>query len=283
MSANICTDKSWFSQNVLAIDELDSLSSEAYDRRINAGRRHMPVRHSALLTKFRDKAASLNLTLANEKGKLKRDGERFMYTADIVDASRPDFALSVGFENRNDLSKSFQGLLGSHVFMCCNGVCHGVIQPSRIRHTRGNVENGLVLGKVDVIFDRFIEERGDVTGQIDLLKTTPLTDRLLGDFILEVTRAKRIGNKNILELVNLCDDPEQMIADEVENPTLNSKDDTSAFRLLNACSYVSTHRIKNPNAQVSTSKFLNDTLLKLIKPDVKLVGDVVEAEEVEAE
>jgi hypothetical protein len=207
MSANICTDKSWFSQNVLTIDELNSLSNEAYERRVNAGRRHMPVRHSELLTKFRDKAASLNLTLANENGKLKRDGERFMYTADIVDASRPDFALSVGFENRNDLSKSFNGLLGSHVFMCCNGVCHGVIQPSRIRHTRGNVENGLVLGKVDVIFDRFIAERGDVTNQIDLLKTTPLTDRLLGDFILEVTRAKRIGNKNILELVNLCDDP----------------------------------------------------------------------------
>ena len=283
MSANICTDKSWFSQNVLTIDELDGLSNEAYERRVNAGRRHMPVRHSELLTKFRDKAASLNLTLANEKGKLKRDGERFMYTADIVDASRPDFALSLGFVNHNDCSKSFQGLLGSHVFICCNGVCHGVIQPSKIRHTRGNVDSGLVLGKVDTVFDRFLEERGDVLGQIDLLKSTKLTDRLLGDFLLGVTRAHRMGNKNVLEIVNYCDNPEQMIADEVENPTLNLKDDNSAFRLLNACSYVTTHRVKNPAAQQASSRFLNDTLLGLIKPDFKRVGDVVEVEEAEVE
>lgn len=285
MSANICINKQWFAENITDVEQLDNLSDAAYEARLNGGRRHMPVRHSELLTKFRDKAESLGLQLANEQGRLKKDGERFMYTANIVDASNPtnDFALSLGFLSHNDMTKSFQGLLGSHVFMCCNGVCHGVIQPSRIRHTIGNVKSGRVFEKVDVVFDRFLAERGDVQSQIAMMKGTKLTDAKLGEFLLKITRAHRMGNKNILEIVNYCDDPAKMIADEVENPTLNSKDDNSMFRLMNACSYVTSHRIKNPAAQQSTSKFLNDTIMGLISPGFKPVGDIVDVEEVDAE
>lgn len=278
----ILTNKQWFDQNVTDAAELQTLSTPALEKRMAAEGRHRPVPHFEILTKFRDKATALGLQLTNEQGRLKRDGERYMYTAEVVDNSHPDFALSVGFVNHNDKSKAFQGMLGSQIFVCCNGVCHGVVIPSRIRHTKNNVDAGLVTGKVDTIFDRFLAERGDVVGQIDLLKNTKLTDRLLGDFVLKLTREHKVGNKNILELVNLCDDPTQMIMDEVENPTLNLKDDNSAFRLLNACSYVTTHRLKNPAAQASTSKFFNDTLLSLIKPDFKRVGDIVEVEELEA-
>lgn len=276
--STICTDKKWYSQNIVDVDEIRELSSPALEARLNNETVHRPVPHFDILTRFREKAQQLNLQLVNEKGRLKKDGERYMYIADVRNDQQPDYTMSIGFCNNNDKTRAFHGMIGTNVFICSNGVYHGIVVPSRIRHTKGNVESGRVFEKIDTIFSRYSSDKSAVADQIQLMKSTPLTDELIGKLVLKLTRAQQFGNTTILDIVKTCDDPARMVVEEVENPTYNPRSDNSAFRLMNACSYVTTHRIKNPTLQAAASKFFNDTLVKLVNPEARLVGDVIDVE-----
>ena len=66
------------------------------------------------------------------------------------------------------------------------------------------------------------------------------------------------------------------ILDEVDNPSYNNKDDNSAWRIMNACTTVTTHRMTNPLLALDTSKVMHDELMKLIKPGFIPLGEAVD-------
>jgi len=259
-------DSKWYTENVIDVDFLKA--KETVEKH---GSKHTPIAHSLILESFRQKATENGLVLVNEQGALKKDGERFMYVAEVEDKTDPDFHLSVGFRNHNDRSLSFSGMLGSSIFCCANGVCHGIVIPSRQRHTEGNY--GLIGDKVSIIFDRFLADRQKVVDQIQLLRNTKLTDDITGRFIFELHKSKAIGNTNIGRIVEAIVNPEAIMK-ELDKPTLNDKNDDSCFRLMNAYSYITTHVIKTPNARTAASQLCNNTLMKVLNPGFQPIGDV---------
>lgn len=273
MSKNtILTDKNWFAENLIEPEAI-----EAHEVVESLGRFHKPISSGLIVTKFRDKAASLGLTLVNEQGRLHRDGKRYMYTAEIEDGSHPDFNLSLGFWNFNNEQKAFAGALATRILVCKNGLMTGLIHPSRQRHTVGNYD---VIGdKIDIIFDKFLESREQTCGDIGLMKSTKLSDDILGKFLLGVHRNSMIGAANTFRVIDRL---EGRITDELESPTVNDSSDNSVWRLSNAASWVATHQVKNPMAGAETSKKFHDIIMGIIKPGYRPIGEVDEVVETEA-
>ena len=265
--ATLLKDHNWFAENAADIDFLKA--HESFDP---MGSRHAPVRHSDLLSAFRAKAEALGLKLGEEKGALTNDGRRFNYVARLGEGAGGGYSLDCGFTNYNDRTRSWRGLLGTTVMICSNGCLHGVVKDSITRHTKTNIEN--IGSKIDLVFGRFASERDRIDGQMALLKSTKLTDRLMADFMLALARTRRVSSTHVVDVLRYVDDPALM--KEVQDPTLNSKDDSSAFRLLNAATYMTTHRIKNPDARNEASRLALDALMRAVQGQAYVpVGDAV--------
>ena len=265
----------WFDENVVDVDFIT-----AHEDLSPKGRIHTPISSAEILTKFREKALNLGLRLVNEKGALKRDGKRFMYVADVEDDSHPDYALSVGFRNNSDKSLAFSGCCGSSVFICANGCMTSIIKPSKMRHTIGNVTRnaGFLDAKIDTIFERFLDDKDEIEGQIEFMRQTSLTDEIVGKFVRALNggwKGDKFVKNPLIGSFNLM----QILA-ELENPTLNRHDDSSVFRLHNAATYVTTHKMsqRNPSQAMMASRLLNNTIMNIIKPDFTPLGDVVDVE-----
>jgi hypothetical protein len=265
----------WFDENVVDVDFIT-----ANEDLTPKGRIHTPISSAEILTKFREKALNLGLRLVNEKGALKRDGKRFMYVADVEDDSHPDYALSIGFRNNSDKSLAFSGCCGSSVFICANGCMTSLIKPSKMRHTIGNVTRnaGFLDAKIDTIFERFLEDKGAIEGQIEFMRQTSLTDEIVGKFVRALNGGWK-GDKFVKNPLIGSSNLMQILA-ELENPTLNRHDDSSVFRLHNAATYVTTHKMsqRNPSQAMMASRLLNNTIMNIIKPDFTPLGDVVDVE-----
>lgn len=259
--ATLMKNKKWFDENAVDVDFIAD-----HEDLTPRGPIHTPVSSAEILTKFREKAKNLGLRLVNEKGAMKRDGNRYMYVADVEDDSHPDYALSVGFRNHNDTSLSFNAMLSSHVFVCSNGVCHGVVVPSKMRHTRGNVHANLIEDKLDYVFNQFEANKDEIHEQISIMRNTTLSDDIVGKFMRGLVGNTHIGATNSMRILELT-------FDELENPTLNSHNDNSVMRLMNAASYVTTHKMKNPNQGVMASNFCNNLIMSIIKPDFHRIGE----------
>jgi hypothetical protein len=273
--ANIMKNAQWFDENVVDVDFIT-----AHEDLTPKGRIHTPISSAEILTKFREKALNLGLRLVNEKGALKRDGKRFMYVADVEDDSHPDYALSIGFRNNSDKSLAFSGCCGSSVFICANGCMTSLIKPSKMRHTIGNVTRnaGFLDAKIDTIFERFLEDKGEIEGQIEFMRQTSLTDEIVGKFVRALNGGWK-GDKFVKNPLIGSSNLMQILA-ELENPTLNRHDDSSVFRLHNAATYVTTHKMsqRNPSQAMMASRLLNNTIMNIIKPDFTPLGDVVDVE-----
>lgn len=273
--ATIMKNEQWFNENAIDVDFIT-----AHEDLTPKGRIHTPISSAEILTKFREKALNLGLRLVNEKGALKRDGKRFMYVADVEDDSHPDYALSVGFRNHSDKSLAFSGSCGSTVFICGNGCMTSLIKPSKMRHTIGNVTRnaGFLDAKIDTIFERFLEDKGEIEGQIEFMRQTSLTDEIVGKFVRALNGGWK-GDKFVKNPLIGSSNLMQILA-ELENPTLNRHDDSSVFRLHNAATYVTTHKMsqRNPSQAMMASRLLNNTIMNIIKPDFTPLGDVVDVE-----
>ena len=95
------------------------------------------------------------------------------------------------------------------------------------------------------------------------MKTVPYSDELLGKLIIALGRNGLIGNTNIMKIL-----------DYVDNPPYNDKNDSTAWRIMNACTAVTTHRMANPLQAMNSSKVMHDELMKIIKPDYVPLGDI---------
>ena len=276
--ATICKGNKWFDENAI-----DTEFIRQHEVLTPMGSKHAPLSSALVLEKFREKARNLGLVFRGEKGALRRDGLAFMYVADVEDNMHPDYALSIGFRQSSDQSLAFNGMCGTHVFVCENGVCTSIVKPSKMKHTIGNVVKnaGFLDSKIDAVFSRFAEDADAIHGQVELMKKTPLTDELLGKFVRLANgewRGDRFVKNPLLGSSNLMH-----ILEELENPTLNSHDDSSVFRLMNAVSYVTTHKMRNPNQSAMASRMMNNLIMGLIKPDFTPLGDVVDITEETAE
>ena len=243
------------------------------------GRFHSPVSSADILTKFRERARSFGLTLTKEQCALKKDGTRFMFVANVENEARPDYVLQCGFRNSSDQSFAFAGSLGHQVTICENGLLTALVQPSRMRHTIGNVSEGMIDSRIDFVFDRFLQDKAAIHHQIDTMKGTPLTDSILGSFVRKANgewRTRANGNSYFYKNPHLGSANLLRVLEELENPSLNDHDDSSCFRLLNAVTTVTTHHIKNPAQAASASRYCNNLIMSLIEPGFKPLGDEVE-------
>lgn len=275
----IANTREWF---VNADGATDTEFIRAHEDVNPRGRFHAPVSSAEILTKFRERASSFGMTLVKETCALKKDGTRFMYVANVENENRPDYTLQCGFRNSSDQSFAFAGMMGTSVFICENGVCTSIVKPSRMRHTIGNVAEGTIDSRIDAVFDRFLQDKDAIAHQIDVMKGTKLTDSILGAFVRRANGEWRegangnpghfyknphLGSANLLRVL-----------EELENPSLNSKTDDSCFRLLNAVSTVTTHKIKNPAQAASASRYCNNLIMSIIDPVFRPLGDAEDAE-----
>ena len=275
MATMIANKKEWYTFEDGAGD-LDFI--KAHENLEPLGKIHTPISSALVLSKFREKARSLGMELCMEKAALHKEGRRFMYTAAVrsethLDATgEPEYTLEVGFRNFGDKSLAFSGMCASHVFVCENGVCHGIVIPSKMRHTSGNVGNGVLLDeKIDTIFSRFIEDKDAMHDQVGLMRSTPLTDTIVGQFVKGLVGNPYVGAANTMRII-----------EDVVKPELNDTNDSSVWRLANAASKVTTHHLKNPNHATMASRFCNNLIMSIIKPDFKPLGDAIDVEVVAA-
>lgn len=227
------------------------------------GPRHVPVSHALILDTFRNKCEQMNLMLFNEQGALSKCGERYMYLAEVMPESTDNannYHLAVGFRSFNDESSVFQMSCGARVMnIDCAGICQtSVIIPSKRKHTRtihdlleSKIESGLEMFKHDAVVT---EEN------LKIIKDTPYSDELLGKLIIALGRSKRVGNTNIMKILEEVDEV---------------KDD-SAWKILTACLNVTGKRISNPLQSLDTSKLMHDELMKIIKPDYVQLGETLD-------
>jgi hypothetical protein len=149
-------------------------------------------------------------------------------------------------------------------------------------HTIGNRNDGFIDGKIDMVFERFLKDQNAIVEQITTMQSTPLTNEIIGRFVralngewkgegegLKFVKNPLVKNRYLLQILA-----------ELDNPTLNSKQDDSVFRMHNAATYVTTHKMaqRNPAQALMASRSLNNLILGLIKPDFTPLGDVVEIE-----
>lgn len=221
-------NNAWFDENASNLDFLLE-----HEQAIKSGPRHIPQKHSMILGKFQDTAAKNGLQLSNQNGILSKDGLNFIYTAQINPEGMmvngvADYCFTIGFRNYNDRKIAFHGMFGSHVFVCTNGCCSNIIFPSKQRHVID--EESIFQNKIDKVFETFPVFAQELSNNINKLKNTHCDDKLLGAFIVTQLRDKTFNPKIV-----------QQVLDEYDKPQLNSNRDTSAWRLANAVSYVTTH------------------------------------------
>ena len=78
MSATLLKNNKWFSENAIDVDFL-----KANEHLESYGPRHVPVSHALILNRFRDICEKRGLMLFNEQGALSKDGDRYMYVAEV--------------------------------------------------------------------------------------------------------------------------------------------------------------------------------------------------------
>ena len=263
-NATLIKNSKYFDANAIDIDFL-----KANEHLESHGPRHVPVSHALILEKFRNKCDDMGLMLFNEQGALSRDGERYMYVADVVPeiGDKDEYHLAVGFRSFNDESSVFQMSCGTNVMICANMCMSSVIVPSKRKHQASIFE--LLDSKIDAGLERFKHDAHDTEENIAFMKSIPYSDDILGKLLIALKRTKKIGNTNIMKIL-----------DEVDNPSYNSKNDNSAWRIMNACTTVTTHRMTNPLQAMNSSKIMHDELLKIIKPGYTPLGDAINLAEV---
>lgn len=277
MKSMIANPLKWFVEGATDVDFIRANEIVA-----SRGRIHAPVSSADILTKFRARANELGLKLVNEQGALLKQkidkknggvvgGDRYMFLADVIDEDHKDYALSVGFRNFGDKSLAFSGMCGTSVFVCENGVCHGIVKPSKIRHTIGNMQTeGLLDSKIDAIFSRFLEDGVKIHKQIETMKGTILTDDIVGKFVKGLVGNPYVGAANVMRIL-----------EDLENPERNDHNDNSVMRLMNSASHITSHEIKNPNQSMLASNFCNNLLMRIIDDGFIPLGDVVDVAEEE--
>lgn len=258
--ATLIKNSKYFDDNII-----DSDFIRANEHLESHGTRHIPVSHALVLDTFRDKCESMGLMLFNEQGALSKDGERYMYVAEVIPevCDNDDYHLAVGFRSFNDESSVFQMSCGTNVMCCANMAMSSVIVPSRKKHTK--TIHDMLDSKIECGLERFKHDAKDTEDNIQLLKATPYSDELLGKLIVALGRTKRVGNTNIMKIL-----------EEVDNPSYNDKSDNSAWRIMNACTTVTTHRMTNPLLALDTSKLMHDELMKLVKPGFIPLGETLD-------
>ena len=255
--ATLLKSSKYFADNIIDPDFI-----KANEHLESHGPRHVPVSHALILEKFRDKCENMGLMLFNEQGALSKDGERYMYVAEVIPevCDNDDYHLAVGFRSFNDESSVFQMSCGTNVMLCSNMMQSSVIIPSKRKHQASII--GLLDSKIECGLERFKHDAKETEENIQLIKATPYSDELLGKLLVALGRTKQIGNTNIMKIL-----------DEVDNPSYNDKNDNSAWRIMNACTTVTTHRMANPLLSLNTSKLMHDELMKLIKPGYVPLGE----------
>jgi len=292
MNTMIANPTKWYTAEDGALDTDFIRQNEVVESR---GRIHRPISSAIVLDKFRERAKVLGLRFKNEQAALLKrkvdekkgvvGGDRYMYIAEVEDDTHPDYALSVGFRNFSDKSLAFSGMCESHIFVCENGVCHGIVKPSKVRHTIGNIERNthLLDDKIDTVFQRFLEDGKKIHEQIALMGSTKLTDDIVARFVKGANgewikkddkwtfvKNPLLGSANLLRIL-----------EDLENPERNDRNDNSVMRLMNSASHITSHTITNPNQSMLASNFCNNLIMKILKDDFVPLGDVVEAEVIE--
>ena len=263
--ATMILKNNWFNTSDMGNDIVDFVRN--HEDLTPMGSKHKCLSSADLVTKFRERAQSLGLTLTKETAGLEKRGKKFMYLAEVKDEAHDDYALTLGFRNFSDKTLSYSSIAGSNVFLCCNGVCNSICQDSKMRHISSNVDRNLIDSKIDIAFTQFINDKDRIHGQIEQMKRTTLTDDIVGRFVRQMIHNPYVGAANLVRML-----------EDLETPTLNSRDDNSVMRLMNACSYVTTHKITNPSQQAMASRECNNIIMKIIDDNFIPLGDGVEVE-----
>lgn len=258
IKATLIKGSKYFPDNII-----DPAFIKANEHLESHGPRHVPVSHALILDAFRSKCEQMNLMLFNEQGALSKCGERYMYVAEVVPESADDaknYHLAVGFRSFNDESSVFQMSCGARVMnLDCAGICQtSVIIPSKRKHTKTIHE--LLDAKIESGLETFKQDAVITEENLKIIKETPYSDEILGKLLISLGRSKRIGNTNIMKILEEVDE---------------IKDD-SAWKILTACLNVTGKRIANPLQSLDTSKLMHDELMKIIKPDYVPLGEVLD-------
>ena len=256
MSARIHANNKWFAENAL-----DPEFIKAHEHLEAHGNRHVPISHAMVLERFYDKCKTMDLNVFNEQAALSKCGEKYMYVAEVCPTvSDVDYSIFVGFRSFNDESAVFQLSCGTVIDLSYYMQTSAII-PSRKKHTKSILD--LLDAKIEVGLNRFKHDSAITEENIALLKKTSYSDELLGKLLLSLGRTKKIGNTNIMKII-----------DEVDAPSSDAaKNDNSAWRIMSACAAITAKRISNPLQAMDMTKLMHDELMKIVNPGFVPLGD----------
>lgn len=271
--AKIMTNSKWFptlnEEDVTYDGIIDFV--KAHESVREGGRNHRPILHSELLKQFRDRANSLGITLCDTKVGLSKDGMKIMVVSNSLADKNSEYGLSCGWRNSTNSTQAFAGCFGTNCWICANGCINGLVKPSCQRNTIHNYDH--FGDKMSVLFEKFESNKENINKQIAVMKSNVLTDDIIGKFVKKMIGSGEMGNKHICDIV-------RDIMDDVENPSLNSHNDNSCFRLLNSCTKVCTHDIANPIMGSNLSRLCNNTIMSIISDEFTPLGDDVKEDDV---
>jgi hypothetical protein len=216
------------------------------------GPRHNPVNHGEALDLFQNRLADNNIKISKQNGMLSQDLMKYIFTAEVMDESIPDYAFTLGFINFNNKKKSFTGLFGETVFVCSNEMFRGETIYDNRRHT-ANVW-GKLTGKMDSIIERFKIFRDKRFDEIERMKNMELDDADTGKLILQMHREGVMSNTNISRVVK-----------EFDFPTHDVFKPRTLWSFSNACTEVAKN-ISDPNRRMNATNRIGEII------DVKLAA-----------
>lgn len=134
-----------------------------------------PIAHYDLVQTIDRQLAVREITIAREQFALQRDGQRLfgileLMVPDLV--SGQEFRFALGIRNSNDKSEAMTIVAGARVLVCDNLMLSGDLIALQRKHTaKFNLS-----ADISIAVDRYREHLTTFNGQIDELKTSPLTD-----------------------------------------------------------------------------------------------------------
>ena len=242
MSTSICNQMNW--ETTTNVNRLTDIVTEP------RGPRHNPVNHGMALELFKERLDGSNIKISKDNGMLSTDLMKYIYTAEVMDESIPDYAFTLGFINFNNKKKSFTGLFGETVFVCSNEMFRGETINDNRRHT-ANVW-GKLTGKMDSIIERFNIFRDNRFKQIETMKEMELSDRDTGEIILNMHRNSVMSNTNIARVVH-----------EFDYPTHQEFKTRTLWSLQNAVTETAKN-ITDPNRRMNATNRMHDILDGLV-------------------
>ena len=170
---------------------------------------YKPISHQQLIDLTLESIHQAGFTLDKETYSSARGGEVANGRYTITNVADSEMQLQIGWQNSYDKTRSLKFAIGTHIFICSNGVVSGDYGAFRKKH------QGEIQTFTPNAITEYIKQAGDAFARIqadrEVMKTREVTKRTAAELI-----GRMIIEENIIESTQL-----NIIRGQMENPSFD--------------------------------------------------------------